>query len=160
MTEYLHETVFTWGGTPLKFGAGAVDEIGWDLSQMGAQRVLIVTDKGVAASGVPQRVADAAKNGGLTVDIYDEAHVEPTDASIKAAVEAASGTDWDGFIGVGGGSAIDTAKAINLYTTFPADLYDYVNKPIGEGKTPPGPLSPWWPFLPPREPARKPRRCA
>ncbi|MBK1786908.1 hydroxyacid-oxoacid transhydrogenase [Prauserella cavernicola] len=142
MTEYLNETVFTWGATPLKFGAGAVDEIGWDLAQLGARRVLIVTDPGIAATGVPQRVADAAKAGGLTVEIYDRVHVEPTDVSITEAVEFASQSTWDGFIGVGGGSAIDTAKAINLLTTYPADLFDYVNKPIGEGKAPPGPLKP------------------
>ena len=41
MSEYLHESVFTWGATPLKFGAGAADEIGWDLAQLGAQRVLV-----------------------------------------------------------------------------------------------------------------------
>ncbi|TVT40961.1 iron-containing alcohol dehydrogenase [Amycolatopsis rhizosphaerae] len=142
MTEYLNETVFTWGATPLKFGAGAVDEIGWDLAQMGAERVLIVTDPGVAASGVPQRVADAAKADGLTVEIYDQVHVEPTDASIRAAVEFASESTWDGFIAVGGGSSIDTAKAVNLMTTYPADLYDYVNKPIGAGRAPAGPLKP------------------
>ncbi|OXM73044.1 iron-containing alcohol dehydrogenase [Amycolatopsis thermalba] len=142
MTEYLNETVFTWGATPLKFGAGAVDEIGWDLAQMGAERVLIVTDPGVAATGVPQRVADAAKAGGLTVEVYDQVHVEPTDASIQAAVDFAKQSEWDGFIAVGGGSSIDTAKAINLMTTYPADLYDYVNKPIGQGKAPAGPLKP------------------
>ncbi|MFF5986816.1 hydroxyacid-oxoacid transhydrogenase [Prauserella flavalba] len=142
MTEYLNETVFTWGATPLKFGAGAVDEIGWDLAQLGAERVLIVTDPGVAATGVPQRVADAAKAGGLTVEVYDQVHVEPTDVSITEAVEFARQSSWDGFIGVGGGSSIDTAKAINLMTTYPADLFDYVNKPIGQGKAPAGPLKP------------------
>ncbi|MEU3271586.1 hydroxyacid-oxoacid transhydrogenase [Saccharomonospora sp. NPDC006951] len=142
MTEYQNETVFTWGATPLKFGAGAVDEIGWDLAGMGANRVLIVTDPGVTATGVPQRVADAAKAGGLTVEIYDQTHVEPTDESITAAVEFAGQSTWDGFIGVGGGSSIDTAKAINLMTTYPADLFDYVNKPLGKGLAPPGPLKP------------------
>ncbi|ASR34640.1 alcohol dehydrogenase [Prauserella marina] len=142
MTAYQNETVFTWGATPLKFGAGAVDEIGWDLAGMGARRVLIVTDAGVAATGVPQRVADAAKAGGLTVEIYDQVHVEPTDESITAAVDFAGQSTWDGFIGVGGGSSIDTAKAINLMTSHPADLFDYVNKPIGKGLAPPGPLKP------------------
>ncbi len=142
MTEYLHESVFTWGGTPLKFGVGAVDEIGHDLAQMGAARVLIVTDPGIAASGIPQRVADAAKASGLQVEIFDQVHIEPTDKSIQEAVDFASESEWDGFIGVGGGSSIDTAKAINLMTTYPADLYDYVNKPIGKGKGPGGPLKP------------------
>ncbi|GAB3474993.1 hydroxyacid-oxoacid transhydrogenase [Amycolatopsis cihanbeyliensis] len=142
MTEYLNETVFTWGGVPLKFGAGAVDEIGYDLGQQGAARVLIITDPGVAGSGVPQRVADAAKAAGLTVEVYDRVHVEPTDESLAEAVEFAGRSAWDGFIGVGGGSAIDTAKAVNLLTTYPGELHDYLNKPIGHGRTPPGPLKP------------------
>src|SRR5699024_12595153 len=69
-------------------------------------------------------------------------HSEPTDASLRDAVEFAGGTDWDGFLAVGGGSAIDTAKAINLMTTYPGDVMDYANQPIGEGKSPPGPLKP------------------
>ncbi|UYM05085.1 hydroxyacid-oxoacid transhydrogenase [Solicola gregarius] len=142
MAEYLNETVFTWGATPLKFGAGAADELGWDLAQLGAERVLLVTDPAIAAAGLPQRVADAAEAAGLSVEIYDQVHVEPTDASIKTAVEYARESTWDAFIAVGGGSTIDTAKAINLLTTYPADLYAYVNKPIGEGKAPPGPLKP------------------
>ncbi|WP_216206722.1 hydroxyacid-oxoacid transhydrogenase [Amycolatopsis aidingensis] len=142
MTEYLNETVFTWGGVPLKFGAGAVDEIGHDLGQQGASRVLIITDPRVAAGGVPQRVADAATAAGLTVEVYDRVHIEPTDESLAEAVEFARQSAWDGFIGVGGGSAIDTAKAVNLLTTHPGELHDYLNKPIGEGKTPPGPLKP------------------
>lgn len=142
MTEYQSETVFTWGATPLKFGAGAVDEIGYDLSQLGARRVLIVTDPGIAESGVPQRVAEAARSGGLDVQVYDRVKVEPTDESVAAAVEFAQQSTWDGFIAVGGGSAIDTAKAVNLMTTYPADLYDYVNPPIGEGRAPEGPLKP------------------
>lgn len=142
MTRYLNETVFTWGATPLKFGAGAVDEIGWDVAQLGARRVLIITDPGVAATSIPQRVADAAEAGGLTVGIYDGVHVEPTDRSIRDAAAFAAESTWDAFVGVGGGSAIDTAKAVNLLTTYPADLYDYVNEPIGLGKAPGGPLKP------------------
>ncbi|WP_182545754.1 hydroxyacid-oxoacid transhydrogenase [Halosaccharopolyspora lacisalsi] len=142
MTEYQHETVFTWGATPLKFGTGAADEIGFDLAQQGAGRVLIVTDPEIAASGVPQRVAEAAENGGLEVEIYDQVHVEPTDESVTAAVEFARRSTWDGFVGVGGGSSIDTAKAVNLMTTYPAELYDYVNAPIGKGRAPDGPLKP------------------
>jgi len=63
VTEYLHESVFTWGGTPLKFGVGAVDEIGHGLAQMGAERVLIVTDPGIAASGIDSATDLYARKG-------------------------------------------------------------------------------------------------
>ena len=70
-------------------------------------------------------------------------HVEPTDDRMdKAAGYAREQGDWDGFVAVGGGSAIDTAKAINLLTTYPGELMDYINKPIGQAKAPPGQLKP------------------
>ncbi|MEO7753216.1 MAG: iron-containing alcohol dehydrogenase, partial [Terracoccus sp.] len=51
------EAVFTYGAPQLKFGPGASEEIGHDLSLLGARRVLVVTDPGVAATGIPERVA-------------------------------------------------------------------------------------------------------
>jgi hydroxyacid-oxoacid transhydrogenase len=53
---------------------------------------------------------------------YDDASVEPTDASFKAAARFAADGKFDGYVSVGGGSAIDTAKAANLYATHPADF--------------------------------------
>lgn len=57
MSEQREETIFTWGAPPLKMGAGAADEIGFDLSALGLRRVLIVTDPGVHAHGAPSRIA-------------------------------------------------------------------------------------------------------
>src|SRR3984957_842691 len=142
MTEYRTETVFTWGAPPLKFGVGALDEIGFDCAQLGLERVLIVTDEGVAATGIPGRAAESMQNAGLKPTVFSGAHVEPTDESFRAAAEFAGDTDWDGFVAVGGGSSIDTAKAINLLTTNPGDLMDYVNKPVGGGQAPTMPLKP------------------
>ncbi|WP_067456292.1 hydroxyacid-oxoacid transhydrogenase [Actinomadura macra] len=135
------ETVFTYGAPRLKFGSGAAAEIGYDLSLTGARRVLIVTDTGVAATGVPQRVADQMTSFGILAAIYDGTHVEPTDASMRAAVEFARSTGpYDAFVAIGGGSSIDTAKAVNLLTTNPGDLTDYINAPVGAGKAPTQPL--------------------
>ena len=109
------ETVFTYGAPQLKFGAGSSDEIGFDLSTYGVRRVLVVTDPGVAATGHPQRVTDQIASGGIEAVLFDRAHVEPTDASMVEAVEfARERGPWDAFVAVGGGSAIDTAKAVNL----------------------------------------------
>src|ERR1700734_4152817 len=142
MTEYRTETVFTWGAPPLKFGVGALDEIGFDCAQLGLDRVLIVTDEGVAATGIPGRAAESMEQAGLKPTIFSGAPAEPPDESFRAAAEFAGGTDWDGFVAVGGGSSIDTAKAINLLTTNPGDLMDYVNKPVGGGRAPTRPLKP------------------
>ncbi|HEV7205065.1 MAG TPA: hydroxyacid-oxoacid transhydrogenase [Jatrophihabitans sp.] len=137
------ETIFTWGAPPLKFGPGASDEIGFDMAQFGAQRVLILTDQGVARSGVAHRIADALTRYGITSEIFDGVHVEPTDDSMhKAAEYARQQGPWDGFIAVGGGSVIDTAKVVNLLTEQGGELMDYVNPPIGGGKAPTGRLKP------------------
>ena len=137
------ETVFTYAAPQLKFGSGAVDEIGYDLAQAGVRRVLVVTDPGVAATGAPQRVAEQMGRFGIAAEVFDRARVEPTDESLQAAVDHARDTGpWDAFVAVGGGSSIDTAKAVNLLTTNPGVLMDYVNRPVGRGQAPAHALKP------------------
>ena len=61
---------------------------------------------------------------------------------MQEAIAFAHSEPFDAFVAVGGGSSMDTAKAANLYSTYPADFLDYVNAPIGKGKPVPGPLKP------------------
>jgi alcohol dehydrogenase class IV len=137
------ETVFTYGAPQLKFGSGASDEIGYDLSQFGVSRVLVITDPGVAATGLPQRVADQMGQFGIEARVFDGSHVEPTDESLREAVAyARESGPWDAYVAVGGGSSIDTAKAVNLLTTNPGELMDYVNAPVGKAQSPSQPLKP------------------
>jgi len=137
------ETIFTYGAPQLKFGNGASDEIGYDLAQYGVRRALVVTDPGVAAIGHPQRIAEQMGRFGIEAAVFDRVHVEPTDESMRLAVEYGRGTGpWDAFVAVGGGSSIDTAKAINLLTTNDGDLMEYVNAPVGVGRAPEHPLKP------------------
>jgi hydroxyacid-oxoacid transhydrogenase len=137
------ETVYTYGAPQLKFGPGSSDEIGYDLVQYGAGRVLVVTDPGVAATGHPQRIAGQMAKFGIEAHVYEGAHVEPTDQSLSEAAEfAREAGEWDAFVAVGGGSSIDTAKAINLLTTNPGDLMDYINAPVGKGAAPTHQLKP------------------
>jgi alcohol dehydrogenase class IV len=84
------ETVFTYGAPLLKFGTGAADEIGYDLSQDGARRVLVVTDPGIAATGLAARVADQMRRYDVEAEVYDGVHVEPTDASRLFATKCGS----------------------------------------------------------------------
>jgi hydroxyacid-oxoacid transhydrogenase len=142
VTEYVTETVFTWGGPALKFGIGATDEIAHDVAGLGADSALIITDPGVAATGIPDRVRGRLVEAGIKADVYDGVHVEPTDESLAAAAAYAREGEWDGFVGVGGGSALDTAKAVNLLTTSGGEVLDYVNPPIGAGRAPSKPLKP------------------
>ena len=110
---------------------------------LGAHRVLVVTDAGVLATGWPDRVADGIRGFGVEAVVHDSAHVEPTDASLLAAVERARADGpFDGYVAVGGGSAIDTAKAVDLLLSDGGELMDYVNAPVGAGRAPSRPLAP------------------
>src|SRR5260221_11955992 len=137
-----NETVFTMEMTPIKVGLGATDEVAYDLKRLGVKHTLIITDRGVMKLGLPERVRSLLQEDGINADIFDEVHVEPTDQSFEAIAAFVGGRDYDGFVAVGGGSSIDSAKAANLFTTYPAPLMDYVNKPIGKGLPVPGPLKP------------------
>ncbi len=137
-----NESVFTWAAPPLKFGVGALAEVGGEAGQRGARRVLVLTDPGVAETGVPAQVMASLDASGIDATLYDRVGVEPTDESIEEAVAFARSTEWDCFIAVGGGSSIDTAKAVNLLTTHDGELLDFVTPPIGKGRTPSNPLKP------------------
>jgi len=140
--EASNETVFTMETTPLKFGPGATAEVAYDLKRLGVHRPLLITDRGLMRTGLPDRVCRLLREADLAADLYDDVHVEPTDASWEAIASFVQGRDFDGFLAVGGGSVIDSAKAANLFTTYPAPLTDYLNKPIGNGAPVPGPLKP------------------
>jgi alcohol dehydrogenase class IV len=136
------ETVFTLEATPIKFGPGAAADAGWELARLGVRRALLVTDPGVAATGHPDRVREAIEAEGIEVVVYDRARVEPTLESLQEAADFALDAGVDGFVSVGGGSAIDTAKVADLITSHPAPVMDYVNPPVGGGRKPPRPLRP------------------
>jgi hydroxyacid-oxoacid transhydrogenase len=136
------ETMFTLEATPVKFGRGAAADAGWELQRLGVKRALLVTDPGVVAAGHPERVRRAIEAEGIEVVVYDRARVEPTLDSLQEAADFARDAEVDGFVSVGGGSSIDTAKVADLIVSHPAALMEYVNAPVGEGRRPPGPLRP------------------
>jgi hydroxyacid-oxoacid transhydrogenase len=136
------ETVFTLEATPVKFGRGAAADAGWELARLGVRRALLVTDPGVAAAGHPDRVRAAIEAAGIEVVVFDRARVEPTLASLEEAAAFAQDAGVDGFVSVGGGSAMDTAKVADLIVSHPAPVMDYVNAPVGEGRKPGAPLRP------------------
>ena len=139
----MRETVFTYAAPGLKFGPGASAEVGHDLRSWGVERALLVTDAGVAATGHPARIAEQIEAAGVSVTTYDGVRVEPTDESMAAAIAfARDAGPFGAIVAVGGGSAIDTAKAVNLLTTNPGDLMDYINAPVGKARAPEAPLLP------------------
>lgn len=142
MTQPRLETAFTIDTSAVKFGPGVTGEVGFEMKRLGARRVLVVTDPGLRESDALAVTLDSLEREGLDSEVFDRARVEPTDASFKEAIDFAVDGRVDGFVAVGGGSSIDTAKAANLYATYPADFLTYVNAPIGAGEPVPGPLRP------------------
>jgi hydroxyacid-oxoacid transhydrogenase len=109
---------------------------------MGAKRVMVVTDPKLTNSDPVATVMESLRAAGVDAVLFDQVSVEPTDLSMKQAIAFATEGNFDGYVAVGGGSSIDTAKTANLYATYPADFLAYVNAPIGEGRLVPGPLKP------------------
>lgn len=136
------ETAFTMDSSSIKYGPGVTREVGYDMKSLGATRVMVLTDPHMAESEAVAITIDSIRKEGLDAVLYDQVRVEPSDLSLKEANQFAQDGDFDGYVAVGGGSVMDTAKAANLYATYPADFMAYVNPPIGEGVPIPGKLKP------------------
>ena len=137
-TEY----AFEMATSNIRIGKGVTREVGMDLADLGVGRVLVVTDPNLAKLPPVAAVMQSLADERVAFELFDRARVEPTDASFREAIDFAVAGEFDAFVAVGGGSTIDTAKAANLFSTYPADLFDYVNAPIGKGRPVPGPLKP------------------
>lgn len=136
------DPIFEMTTSSLRCGPGATHEVGEDCVALDAQRVLVVTDPRLAQLPPVAHVRESLRAAGVAHELFDQVRVEPTDSSLQAAIEAARQTRFDVLVAVGGGSVIDTAKAINLYVSHPADFLTYVNAPLGAGRPIPGPLRP------------------
>ena len=136
------EYAFELASSSIRFGAGVTREIGMDLAEMKAQRVMVLTDPNLATLQPVATVLESLRGNGVSFALFDRVRVEPTDVSFREAIDFATQGAFDAFVAVGGGSTMDTAKAANLYSTYPADFLDYVNAPIGKGRPVPGPLKP------------------
>jgi hydroxyacid-oxoacid transhydrogenase len=137
------EIAFEMAVSNVRFGVGVTREVGMDLADLRARRVLVLTDSVLAKLQPVATVMESLAANKIDATLYSNVRVEPTDQSFKEAIEFARGGDYDAIVAVGGGSTIDTAKAVNLYVSYPPDDFlDYVNPPIGKGLPVPGPLKP------------------
>jgi len=136
------DRIFSVEAPKIKFGRGSLNEIGDDARALGMNRVAVFTDPKVAQLEPVAKVVESLKSKGMDTIVYDEVAVEPTDISFKQGSKFASDGKFDGFVSVGGGSVMDTCKASNLYSCYPADFLDYVNAPIGKATPVPGKIKP------------------
>jgi hydroxyacid-oxoacid transhydrogenase len=136
------ETIFTMDTSSVRFGAGATREVGHEMAALGARRIMVVTDANLTRSAPVAAALDSLRAAGLDAVLYDRVRIEPTEGSFADAIAFATDGRFDGYVAVGGGSVMDTAKAANLHATYPAPLLTYVNTPVGEAKPVPGRLRP------------------
>lgn len=111
--------------TRLLFGVDAVEQVGELARELGARRVLLVTDPGIVKAGHAPRVEQLLRKAGLETSVFDRVHENPTTADVADCLAAAREVRVDLFVGLGGGSAMDTAKGCNFLLTNGGRMQDY-----------------------------------
>ncbi|WP_236184698.1 iron-containing alcohol dehydrogenase [Pseudomonas protegens] len=109
----------------LQVGVKASEAIPDVLASLGCHRPLIITDKMMVQLGYAGRIQDVLASKGLSADVFADTVPEPTVDSIRAGVEHARSGDYDSIIALGGGSPIDSAKAIGILAKFGGEMRDY-----------------------------------
>jgi 4-hydroxybutyrate dehydrogenase len=113
----------------VQFDFGAVRTLPLELSHLGVARPLFVTDPGVVDCGVFKKVRDAMPGGGRDMIVFDETPENPTVEGVERALALYKARGCDGVVSVGGGSVIDSAKAVALMATHPGRITDYMGQP-------------------------------
>ena len=114
--------------TRAEFGRGVAASAGAEAAALGARRALVVTDPGVLAAGLTAVVVESLRGAGLEVSVFDHVQPNPRDVHCVEGADAARAAGADVLVGVGGGSAIDTAKCIGVLLTnggHPRDWEDF-----------------------------------
>ncbi len=136
------ETIFSVDPRPIKFGVGACQELAYEVKCLKINNAAIFTDATTIGLEPCTLALQSLKDANISYRVYSRTRIEPTDQSFKEATRFLDNGQFDGLVSIGGGSVIDTAKAANLLHCYPADLLDYVNKPIGKAVPVPGKLMP------------------
>jgi len=111
--------------TLIQFGPGVRAAIGGHLLTQGVKQPLVVTDRGLAALPLLTGIVDGLRAAGLRPAVFSQVGGNPTRSQVLAGVEAFRAHTADSIVGVGGGAALDVAKAIALVASHPGDLFDY-----------------------------------
>lgn len=110
--------------TQIQFEPGAVKLVQGECAKLGIVRPLIVTDKGVRAAGLLDRLTGALDNG-ASLPVFDATPPNPNESAVRAAAVLYKSENCDGLIALGGGSAIDLAKGVALLATHEGALKEY-----------------------------------
>jgi len=124
--------------TRIVFGVNSVERVGELAKELGARKVLLVTDRGIVSAGHAERVQRLLEQQGITVTRFEQVEENPGTRCVEACVEAARRAAIDTIVGLGGGSSMDTAKGCNFILTNGGGMKDYWG--LGKARLPMLPL--------------------
>jgi alcohol dehydrogenase len=111
--------------TRIVFGPDKVDALGDLASELGARRVMVVSDPGVVSAGHTQRGIVALEKAGIATQLFEDVRENPTTDDVEAGLRIAQRYDAELFVGLGGGSSMDCAKGINFLVSNGGRMQDY-----------------------------------
>ena len=111
--------------THIKFGEGVSQNIANEVQALGHKKPMVVTDKGLIAAGIVGRITDCLEEAGISYCMFDEIEPNPRDTTVMRGYALAQAEDADMMIAIGGGSSMDTAKAIGVLMTNGGKVGDY-----------------------------------
>jgi len=118
----------------VRFGPDGLSAVGREACDLGATRILLVSDPGIQATGHVQRATECLRDAGLEVTIFTGVEENPTTNHVAAGVAVARAMAVDFIIGLGGGSSMDCAKGINFLFTNGGRIQDFWG--VGKAKKP------------------------
>ena len=112
---------------PVLFGEGAIAQLGEQVKKLGCKKVMCVFDAGVKAAGISAKAEESLKAAGLDYIVFDEVAADPPDSMLDKAGQIGKDAGIDCVVGIGGGSSMDTAKAVSILQKHPAPITQYLN---------------------------------
>ena len=125
MERFQKSFTFNWGVGTIEFGSGKITKLGNIVKEMKANKTLIVTDKGLVKAGILEKITTTLDEAQIDFTVFDEVEPNPIDTIVENGGALAKDIKAEVIIGVGGGSAIDSSKAISILATNPGSIRDY-----------------------------------
>jgi alcohol dehydrogenase len=125
MERFQRSFTFNWGVGTIEFGTGKIAELGNIVKGMNVNKALVITDKGLTETGILEKITAPLNQSEIDHTVFDEVEPNPIDTTAEKGGALAREIQADVIIGVGGGSAIDSAKAISVLATNPGSIRDY-----------------------------------
>lgn len=123
--RFLRVFTYNWGASTIEFGRGKVQNVGCIVKGMNVKMVLVVTDQGVVNASICKKVTDSLEAANLKYEVFDKVEPNPLDGMVEDGTRKAKEINSNLIIGLGGGSSMDTAKAISILTTNSGTIRDY-----------------------------------